>query len=159
MARRYPVGFICRISSDSGDEDGPDFIRCVDGLHPQIHEVWTFGEDGVTREVHPTAQVDVGTEYFGEFVTDYVTPSWRRFPMFGRNSINESVEWLGITDFLRTDGPPWTADILALRPSWGDQGSSTNPNWGSQYGGSSDSVSVRWNLPVRALPVNHRMIF
>ena len=64
MARREPVGSIYwPYDSGSGDEDGPKFIQCVDGRDPQIHEVWTFGEDGVTREVHPTSQVDVGTGF------------------------------------------------------------------------------------------------
>ena len=63
MARRNSVGSIRRPSdSSSGDEDGPKFIRCADGRDPNIHEVWTFGEDGVTREFHPTAQVLVGAE-------------------------------------------------------------------------------------------------
>ena len=66
MARQESVGSI-RLPSDygSGDEDGPEFIRCVDGQESQIHEVWTFGEDGVTHEVHPTAQVDIGTGFVG----------------------------------------------------------------------------------------------
>ena len=56
MARQDPVETILRSSdSASGDADGPDFIKCVDGREPQIHKVWTFGEDGVMCEVHPTA--------------------------------------------------------------------------------------------------------
>ena len=73
--------------------------------------------------------------------------------MFGRNSINGSEDWLGVPDFHRIDGPAWTDNILALRPSWGDGGHITNPNWVSQYGGGSGNVSVPWNPPVRVLPV------
>ena len=106
MASQEPVGSISRPSnSGSGDEDGPEFIRCVDGRDPQIHEVRTFGEDGVMREVHPTARLDVGDGLVREFATDYLTEIWRRVPMFGINSINGSVQWLGVPDFLRTDGP------------------------------------------------------
>ena len=52
MARRELVR-ATRPPSNScgGDEDGPKFIRCVDRRQPKFHEVWTFGEDGVTREV------------------------------------------------------------------------------------------------------------
>ena len=75
--------------------------------------------------------------------------------MFGKNFINVSVEWFGVPDFHSINGPAWTADILAPRPSWVDVGSTTNPNWGSKYGGSSGSVSVPWNHPVRDLPVYH----
>ena len=130
----------------------------MDGQEPQIHEVWTFGEDGITREVHPIAQVDVGAGFFEKFATDYLTESWRRVPMFGGNSINGSVEWLGVTEFLRTDRPPWTANILATHPSLGDEGSTTNSKWVIQYGGASVSVSILWNFPVRVLQVYHHRI-
>ena len=60
IARQEPVVSIDRPSdSGSGDEYGPKFIRCMDGREPHIHKVWTFGEDGVMCEVHPTAWVDV----------------------------------------------------------------------------------------------------
>ena len=62
MTGREPVGSIGRTSdSGSGEEDIPDFIRCVDGRDPQIHEVWDFGDDDVTCEVHLSVQVDVST--------------------------------------------------------------------------------------------------
>ena len=70
------------------------------------------------HEVHQTAQVEVGTVFINEFATGYLTPSWRKIPMFGVNIINGSVQWLGIPDLLRTDGPPWTSNILAPHPSW-----------------------------------------
>ena len=93
MSRKEPFGFINTPSdSGSGDTEGPEFIRCMDGRKPQVHEVWTFGEDGFTCEVHPTVPVDVGAGFVGEFENDYLTPSWRRVPMFGRNSNNGSAE-------------------------------------------------------------------
>ena len=52
--------------------------------------------------------------------------------MFGVNSINGSVQWLGIPDSMRTDEPPWTDNLLASSPSWGDGGITINPNWGIQ---------------------------
>ena len=107
LDRREPDGAIRRPSySIFVDKDGPEFIRCFDGRQPKIHEVWTFVEDGVTREVHPTARVDVDP-FVGEcFANDYLTPTWRRIPMFVRNSINGSVDRLGVPNFLRNDGPP-----------------------------------------------------
>ena len=81
MDTREPVGSMChRSNSGSGVEDGPKFICCVDGQHTKIHEVWTFDEDGVTREAHTTARVDVGSGFVGEFFTNYLTPTWRRVP-------------------------------------------------------------------------------
>ena len=102
-----PIGAICWCyDSGNGDEDGPEFIRCVDGQEPQIHKVWNFGEDGIKHKVHLTARVDFGVGFVGEFSTNSLTPSWRRIPIFGVNSINGSVQWLDVPDPLRTDGPP-----------------------------------------------------
>ena len=98
------------------------------GREPQIHEVWAFGEDGITREVHPTAQVDVGAEFVEEFAKKHLTEGWYRIPIFGRIYINGNFEWLGIPDFHRTDGTAWTANLLAPCSSWGDGGTTTNQN-------------------------------
>ena len=130
----------------------------MDGRQPPIHEAWTFGEDGVTCEVHTTVQVDIVAGLVGEFVTEYLTESWCRNPLFGRNYINGSVYWLAVPDLHRTNVTAWTANHLSPRPSWGDRGSTTNPNWVSQFGVDSGSVSVPWNFHVRVLPVYHRRI-
>ena len=79
--------------------------------------------------------------------------------MFRINYINGIVEWLGITDFLRNDRPPWTLNLLDPYANWGDRGSSTNLNWGSGSGGNSDDVSIPWNRPARVISVYHRRIF
>ena len=61
MATQEPVGSMHRrANSGSGEEDGLHFIRCVDGRQPQIHEDWTFAEDGFTPDVPPTVCVDAG---------------------------------------------------------------------------------------------------
>ena len=60
----------------------------MDVREPQVREVWTFGEDGVTPEVHPTARVDVGAGFVGGFSTNYLTGDGRRIPMFGNKLIN-----------------------------------------------------------------------
>ena len=68
------VGFMRHQSnSGSGGKDGPQLINCVDGHQTKILEVWTFIEDGFTREVHPTAWVDVRTGFVGKFATHYLT--------------------------------------------------------------------------------------
>ena len=159
MDGRESFGSIGRPSdSGSGGSERPEFIGCVDGREPHIHEVWAFGSNGVTREVHPTAQLDVGTGVVGYFVTNYLTESGRRIPILGRISMNGSVEWLGVPDFHRTNGPACTDNLLAHGYSWGDRGTTTNQNWGSQSGVDSVSVSFPWNRPVRVLPVYCRRI-
>ena len=129
MAGKETVGAICwRSNPGSGDKDGPKFIRCVDGWELQIYEVWTFGEDGVTPEVHLTEQVDVGAGFIVGFSTNCLTEDGRRIPMFGVNSINVSIQWLGVPTPLRTDGPTWTDIILVPSPAWGTGGTVTNSN-------------------------------
>ena len=60
------VGYMpCQANYGSGGEDGPEFIHCVDGRQTQIHEVWNFGENGVTREVCSTVRIDVGSGFVG----------------------------------------------------------------------------------------------
>ena len=62
--------------------------------------------------------------------------------MFGLNSINGSVQWLGVPHFLSTNGPPWTDDILSPSHSWENGSTDTNPNLGSQTGGPYGSVAI-----------------
>ena len=72
--------------------------------------------------------------------------------MFGVNPINKSVQWLGVPDFLVTDGIPWTDNILALSSSWVNCGTTTNPNWVSQPGGPYGSATVLWSGTVCVIP-------
>ena len=160
MARREPVEYICRLSDYGiGEKDGPEIICCVDGRQLKIHEVWTFGEEGVTPEVHPNARIDVGNFVDECFANDYLTRTWRRIHMFGRDSINGSFKWIGVPNFVRDYEPPWTLNILAPYANWGDRGSSTSPNLGSGSGEYSDGVSINWNCPARVLLIYHRRIF
>ena len=55
----------------SGSTEDTAFIQCVDGKEPHIHELWCLSLDKITREVHPTAQVEDIYGTAGEFVTDY----------------------------------------------------------------------------------------
>ena len=114
MATQEPVGSMHRrANSGSGEEDGPEFIRCVDRQQPQIHEVWTFTEDGVTREIHPTAGVDVGAGFVGEFATDCSTPIWRIVSLCSEEiPLMEASSGL---EFLTSRG---TMDRLGLSISW-----------------------------------------
>ena len=91
------MGSICRpYDSGSGGTKGVEFIRCVDGQDPQIHEIWCLGSYGVTREVHLTAQIDVGAETVGQVLTQYLSENGRIIPVIGQISINGNFELLGI---------------------------------------------------------------
>ena len=75
--------------------------------------------------------------------------------MFGIKLINGSFEWMDVPDFLRTDGTPWTANILDPYSGWGRRGPSTSQNLSSGSGGYSDSVHINLNRPSCALPIYH----
>ena len=124
----------------------------MDGREPKAHEDWTFGEDGVTPGVHPTARFDIGAGFVSEFLTNYLTEDGIRIPMFGRKSINGIFEWLSVSAPLRTDVPPWTDNILVPGPAWGYGGTATNSNWGSQPDRPYGSVFVLWIGPIRVMP-------
>ena len=77
-----------------------------------MHEVWCSSSNGITREVHPTARVDVGAGVVLQSLSNYLTENGCRIPILGKISINESVEYLGIPDFHRTGGPMRDENIL-----------------------------------------------
>ena len=107
MPRTEPFRDIVQPSnSGSGGGGGLEFIQCVGGIQPKIHEFWTFSDDIIMPKVHPTARVDVSAFVGNYFSTDYLTENGRRVPMFGRKLINGIFEWMGVPDFLRTYGPP-----------------------------------------------------
>ena len=68
--------------SGCGDADISKFICCVDGRDPEVNAVWILGEDGVTPEVHPTVQVDVGTGVVCRFLTNYLTQNGFKTSIF-----------------------------------------------------------------------------
>ena len=112
--RLEPVGAICQPSkSGSGDDDRLKFIRCVGGRQLEIHEVWNFGDDRITPKVNPFARVDVDAFVRDCFVTDNLTGNGHRVLLFGRKWTNGSFDWMGVCDFMRTDEPHWTDNLLA----------------------------------------------
>ena len=55
--------------------------------------------------------------------------------IYGRISINGSVEWLIVTCFGCDDGPPWTDNIVCPGLCWGDGSRVGAWAWGIQCGG------------------------
>ena len=91
------------------------------GKEPQIHELLFFAKDILTRKVHPFAWIDVGdfSEYC--FRTASATEIGRRMFMYGRISINGSVEQLGVPAPSCGTVVAWTEHILVLNSRWGDR--------------------------------------
>ena len=153
MPRRQPVGAIRQpFNSGSGAYDGLQFICCVVGRHPEIHDVWTFGGDGITCKVHPFARLDVGAFLWDCFGTDYLAENGHKVPMYGQKSMNGSVKWLGVPTFLRNYGPPWDDNILCPSPRWGVRG--TYKIWALEIQPAScyRCVDVPWRGAVSARP-------
>ena len=122
MPRLEIVGVIHQtFCSGSRGEGRIEFGCCVDSRYPQIHELWGFANDGVTREVHPFDRVDVG-DFSGDcFQTYYMNEKARRVTIFDRISINAIVEWIGTPiPFYDTAGVPWIDNILVPELYWGD---------------------------------------
>ena len=121
MPRRKPAGVIRQLSrSGSRGEDGLEFIRCVGGREPQIHKLWNFSEDGINLEVHPFARIDVSDLSGDCFHTAYATEIGRRVFIYGRKSINGSVEWLCVPYPSCGTGVVWTENIYVTDWRWGD---------------------------------------
>ena len=110
----------------------------------QIHGVWTFAEDWITREVHSTARIDVGAFSGDCFHTDYFAEEGRRFSIYGRKSINGIVKWLGIPRPSCDYGPPWIGNLLCTSPHWVDGVRVGAWAWGVQLGIRFGRVGVLW---------------
>ena len=120
MPRRKPVGVIRQPSSSgSGVKYGLEFIRCVGGREPQIHKLWSFAKDGITREVHSFEWIDVGNFRGDCFHTAYPTEIGLGAFIYGQKSMNGSIEWLGIPATSCGTGVAWTENILVPNPRWG----------------------------------------
>ena len=105
MIRCRPMGYIRRISNPgSGGTEYTKFIWCVDVREPQINKLWCLGLDNITHEVHLTAHVQVVSGTMGEFTTDYFVENGCWILIIGQISINGSVPFLVITDFIRGSG-------------------------------------------------------
>ena len=116
--------------SSCGDADRSKFICFVYGREPKVNEVWILDEDGVTPEVHHTAQVDVDARFLCKFATIYLTENGFKTSIFCENSINRSFEFFSVPDPLKTNGPYLIDNILVTILAWGFGGTVTNLNWG-----------------------------
>ena len=58
-----------------------------------MHEIWCLNSYGITREVHPTAQVNAGAVIVEQFSSNYLAGNGRRIPIIGLISINGSHKW------------------------------------------------------------------
>ena len=127
MIQRRPMGSILQPSDfGSGGTKGVEFIRCVHGRKPQIHEIWCLGSNGVTHKVHQTSQIDVGAETVRQFWTQYFDENGRIIPVISQISINRSIQMLGIPADAWVRGLPFIENTQAptVPSGWGDANNS-----------------------------------
>ena len=133
--------------------EGVESIQGVDVRDPQMHKIWRLGSDGITREVYPKAQVDIGAGTMGQFSYDYLAENGWRIPILGQISINGSVKMLGIPNLCRTSGPMFIENLLAPHDTtgWGDDGT-PNQSWLISPGGGLTVCGV-FPVVVLSLPI------
>ena len=68
--------------------------------------------DGIYREVHPTACVDIPYGTVGAFVTNYLAENGRLVEIIGEISVNGNVQFLGLSDQVWVSGFPYIANLL-----------------------------------------------
>ena len=139
--------------SVSGGSKDVNFIRCVGFGDPQLQEMWCLGSDNVTLEIHPKTQVEVSPGTVGEFTTNHLAENGRRILIIRQLSINGSVKFLGIPDFVRNSGL-WFIENLqdpTVPTGWGHANTS-NQNWGVIPGRPYSLWSVPWGVTVPVCP-------
>ena len=98
MIQHASVGKIRRPSNSSiGGPDNGTFIQCVDVRYPQIHELWCWDIDGICREVHTAARVDIPAGTVWEFVTGYLSGNGWCNQRIGELSISGSVQFIELS--------------------------------------------------------------
>ena len=111
------------LRSGKGGEIDVIYNRCIEGLEPEVFELWDFAEDGIC-EVHPYARVQISDDFVGEtFYSHFFNTREIRIPFLGRRSVNRSVQWLDLTRPFGKTGTittVWTENTFVY--GWG-----TNP--------------------------------
>ena len=137
MIWRRPMGSI-RQPLNPGISSTKDtaYIQCVDGRESQIHKLWCLGLDNITREVHPTAQVEVVAGLVEDFTTNYLARKRRIILIIYQLYINGGVQFLGIPDFFGRSGLSFLLNLQApAEPTCWINGETSNQKWGGRQFG------------------------
>ena len=121
------MGPICwSFYSGNRGTEGVEFIRYIDGRDPQMHKIWCLGSNGITCEVHLTAQIDVIAETVRQFATQYFAENGRRISIIDQISVKRSIKRLGIPADSWGCGLPFFDNVLALTITHGCGGNDTS---------------------------------
>ena len=70
--------------------------------------MWCLSLDGISRKVHPKAPAEVTARTAGYFVTYYLAKNGRRIEIIGQLSVNDSVQFLGLS------GQSWGSELTFI---------------------------------------------
>ena len=101
------------MDSGGGGTEATAFIQFINGQEPHIYEFWCLGLDGISRKVHPTDCVEVTAGTVRDFVNDYLAENGCIVKIIGKNSINDRVQFLGLSDQTWGSGLPFIFNLLA----------------------------------------------
>ena len=102
-----------------GGTEATAFIQYINGHETHIHELSCLGLDGLSQKVHPTAHVEVPAGTVGDFVTNYLDENGCQIKIIGQLSVNDSVQFLGLSDQAWGSGLLFVANLLAHVESTG----------------------------------------
>ena len=119
----------------------------------QIHELWYLGLDGISCKVHPTARVEVPDGTIGEFVTDYLVENRCQIYIIAQLSINDSVQFLGLSDQSGGSELPFIANLLyqVEDTGWGSANNS-NQKCGGWFNRTNSIANVAWGASIDPCP-------
>ena len=133
--------------------DTTTFIQCINGQQPQIKKLWCLGLDGIFREVHPIARVDILAGTVGEFVTNHLSENGRPINIIRKLSVNNSVQFWGLSDQSWGSRLPFISNLLdqVEATGWGGYNNS-NQNWGGHLNNANSITNIAWSASVNSLP-------
>ena len=148
------MGTIHRIlNSGGGGTETTDFIHCINGRDPHINKLCCLGLDVICRELHPTACVEIPDGTAGYFVTNYLAENGRWIPIIGQLSVNNSVQFLGLSDQAWGSTLLYIANLLAqVEAKCGGSSNSSNKNWGGHFNNANSIINISWGDSVDAHP-------
>ena len=120
------------------------FIQCINDWEPQIHKLWCVVLDRICREIHPTACVDIAY---------HLAKNVCQILNIGQLSVNDSVQFLGLSDQSWGSGLLFIANLLA-QVKYAGWGSANNSNQihGVRFNNANSIENVAWGASIYSCP-------
>ena len=156
LIRRAPMGTIRR-PSDFGNKgtDTTSFIQWINDREPQINELWCLSVDKIYHKVHPEARLEIPAGTVRELVTDYLAENGRHIPIIGKLSVDNSVQFLGLSDQAWGSGLPYIYNLVdQVEATGSDSSNNSNQNWGISFNNANIITNITWGASVSASCTN-----